>query len=119
MEKQILKVLGGCLILGILIFASCRRIDDFDNLKAVNYDAEFAIPLFRAKTSFQDILDKFDQDTYVEIGPDQLISIFYKGDVAGRTSLEIYESLSGLFGLPIPFTDTIFPLPFVLPNVTC
>ena len=57
MEKRILKVLAGCAILGVLMFASCRKLDKLDNLKVVNYDAEFAIPLFKAKASFDDILE--------------------------------------------------------------
>lgn len=116
MEKRILKVIAGSVGLAVLIFASCRKIDNFDDLKVVNYDAEFAIPLFKAKASFQDILDKFDQDTYVQIGPDGLITVFYKGDVAGRSSNDIFDTLNAYNNLPIPVPDTVFPLPFNLPN---
>ncbi len=107
MEKRILKIAISGLILGVLVFASCRKLDTFDDLKVVNYDAEFAIPLFTAKTSFQDILNKFDEDTYVQIGPDDLITLFYKGDVAGRSSTDIFASLGPYFGLPLPIFDTI------------
>ncbi len=108
MEKRILKAITGCAILVVMIVASCKKVDTFDNMKVVNYDAEFAIPLFTAKTSFQDILEKFDEDTYVQVGPDDLITVFYKGDVGGRTSEDIIDSLVAHTGslIPIPFSDT-------------
>ena len=116
MEKRIFKVLAGCAILGVLMFTSCRKLDKLDNLKVVNYDAEFAIPLFKAKASFDDILEGFDEDTKILIGPDGLITVYYKGDVAGRTSTDFFATLIPFFGLPIPIPDTIYPLPFNVPN---
>ena len=116
MEKRIIKVIAGCIIFGVLIFASCKKVDSLDDLKVVNYDAEFAIPLFNAKTSFSDILEKFDEDTYVQVGPNDLITVFYKGDVAGRSSTDIFDTLNAYNNLPYPILDTVYPLPFSVPN---
>jgi hypothetical protein len=116
MTRQFLKLFTGCVLLCILVVASCRKIDSLDNMKVVNYDAEFALPVFKAKTSLQDILDQFGENTVVQIGEDGLITVFYKGNVAGRSSTDIFDTLNAYNNLPLPIPDTLFPLPFSVPN---
>ena len=110
MKKEIFRIIGGGVLLSLLIFASCRKVDKFDDLRVVNYDAEFAIPLFNATATFEDILEQFDQDTYVQIDPDDLITVFYKGDVAGRSSQDILVNFPNILGFEVTDTLTGFDL---------
>jgi hypothetical protein len=104
------------LIFGFLIVFGCTRLDDLDNLKVVNYDAEFAIPLFSGSASFQDVLEAFDEGTYITILPDNLIQLNYRGDVISKSSDDIFDILSDYNGLPIPILDTVMGVAFDLPN---
>lgn len=91
------------------MITACNKIDDLDNLEVVNYEAEFAIPLFQGKASFQDVLEKFDDDTFISILPDGLIQLNYKGNVVATSSADIFGNLPAL---PFPVLDTLVGLEF-------
>ncbi len=102
--------------MALLMLAACQKLDDLKDLEASEREAEFAIPLFTADVSLQDILENFDTTTFVTIDNDGLIVVNYKGDVTARTSTEIFEVASQLDGLPLPILDTLVALPFKVPN---
>ncbi|MFT5384017.1 MAG: hypothetical protein ACI81W_001417, partial [Saprospiraceae bacterium] len=87
--------------------------DDLDDLEAVNYDAEFAIPLFSGTASFNDVLKNFDEDTYITILPDGLIQLNYKGNVVAKSSTDIFE---GFPVLPFLVIDTVVGIGFNVPG---
>ncbi|RMG81710.1 MAG: hypothetical protein D6714_12505 [Bacteroidetes bacterium] len=102
---------------GWLLFSiGCKNFHDIESGQFTSDNAEFAIPLVNAKTSLQDILEAFDDQTFIEIAPDGLITLRYFGDVVSRTSEEIIGD--ALASLPeiVPLTDTLVTLPFESPN---
>jgi hypothetical protein len=101
----------------LLTGSGCRKIDEFQDLSIVSGDAEFAIPLVRAKTTIQDLLENFDEYTFIEITPDGVIHLRYKGDVLEKTSKEILADARSKITPVIPLTDTVYQLPFSQPNV--
>ncbi len=101
------------LLFGLLTLAACNK---FDDLEPVNYSAEFAIPLFQTTTSFEELLENFDEDTYVTIAEDNLITLNYKGDITARTSDDLFSVIDQEGNLPFPILDTVFALPFNIPN---
>lgn len=104
------------LALAVLVgFFGCKKFEDFSNADVVG-DAEYAIPLVKAKTTMEDLLDNFDDNTTVTIDPDGLIRLKYSGEVATRTSAEIFADVQNTL-LPVPFliTDTLMALPFSSP----
>lgn len=96
-------------------FVSCTLVSDFDNLE-VTYKPEFAVPIFISKTSVQDILDGFDDSTYVEVGPDGIIHLRYQGNVLSQTSKDMIEAAERFILPAIPVLDTFYALPFSAPG---
>jgi hypothetical protein len=113
MKKQNLLTPILLSLLFMLVIGACNRLDNLDDLKAVNYDAEFAIPLFTGTASFEDVLKNFDEETYITILPDGLIQLNYKGNVVARSSTDIF---AGFPVLPFPVIDTVVGIGFNVPG---
>ena len=45
----------------------CQKFDELEAADIESGDAEFAIPLLKAHTSIQDMLENFDDYTYIEV----------------------------------------------------
>ncbi len=116
MQRSLLLFFVLSLSFSSLFVTSCNRLDDLDNLEVSNSDAEFAIPLFKGEASFEDVLEKFDEETFITILPDGLIQLNYKGNVTARSSTDIFNGLAAVDGIPLPLFDTIVGLEFNLPN---
>ena len=102
-----------CLCLSFLFFSTgCKK---YDEVKIGNTDPEYAIPLVQTNFSIEDILNNFDDDTFVTIGADGLITLNYKGEVTARSSTDIFESVAQTQG-QFPLLDTSSVLPFATPN---
>jgi len=97
------------IILCCCLLSACNKLDDLDNLDVVNYDAEFAVPLFQGSASFDDVLKKFDEGTFITILPDGLIQLNYKGNVVATSSADIFGNLPPW---PFPVVDTLVGLEF-------
>jgi len=65
----------------VIGLASCKDVTDLQGLEVSGNDAEFAIPLINSKVSFNDLLENFDQNTFVEIRDDGLVVLRYKGEL--------------------------------------
>ena len=113
MKKQNLLLSAFASLLCLLIITACNRLDDLDDLEVVNYDAEFAIPLFSGTASFQDVLKNFDEETFITILPDGLIQLNYKGNVVATSSEDIFDALPNF---PFPVLDTLVGLEFNVPG---
>ena len=111
--KHRLLLLAG--VLGLFILG-CQHFDDLENVETVGNDAEFAIPLFNASVSLDDLLEKLDKYTYLDIDSTGLIYLRYKGEVVTKTSQEIFENLQEALPPGIPVTDTVFHLPLTTPE---
>ncbi len=98
----------------LLVFiVGCRKISDFDNVNLAPIEPEFAIPLITTSATISDLLANLDDDTFITILDDGLIKLNYKGDVIQRTSLDLFDVLSG-GGFPV--LDTVTQYYFDLPS---
>jgi hypothetical protein len=87
---------------------SCKIGDDLDDLSS-NYNPSVAVPLFSAKTNFQDVIG--GKTTAIKIEPNGKMRLYYKGTVSERKAVDalaIFPSSS----IVIPYQDTIKRYPF-------
>ena len=96
------------LLLAISFFSSCGDdLKDFD--EKIDTQREFAVPLFNSTTSVTDLLDGLSEETFVTMGPDDLITLNYKGDVTQRTGGELFTFIEGI---PLILEDSVTSVPF-------
>ncbi len=96
-------------------FVACNPFDDFAGRQQQNLQTEFALPIGRAQLSIQDLLEGKNPDE-VEIDPDGLIRLHYRGDLLTRTSEQIFEAIETSISLPIPIDTSPFLLPLSAPD---
>jgi hypothetical protein len=114
---MILRKQIGCIgILAVLLFSACQKIDDLSNAEIESKGAEFAIPLFSASTTIEDLIEGFDENTFIEIDGEGVVHLRYKGDVLTQTANEFLQAASDSIPPAIPLTDTLFALPFSSPQ---
>ncbi len=102
--------------LAILLF-SCRA-DELSRADIVSGEAEFAIPLGKATTNIEDLLKNFDDFTFIEITPDNVIHVKYRGDVLSQQADEFLSVTRDSVPPIIPLIDTNFiVVPFSSPDV--
>jgi hypothetical protein len=96
---------------------SCQKVNDLEDADVVTADgAEFAIPLLKATTSIEDLLEGFEDYTFVEITPDGVIHLRYKGDVLSQQAEEFFLETREKLPPIIPLEDTLYALPFSAPK---
>ena len=100
----------------ILSVFGCKQIDEFQDAEIVSGEAEFAIPLVKATTSIQDLLENFDQYTFVEITPDNVIHLRYKGEVLSQQAEDFFAETRSKLPPLIPMDTAMFALPFSSPE---
>jgi hypothetical protein len=93
-------------VLIALLFVACSKIDDVSNADVLKGDPEFAVPLAVANTSFQELIENFDDNTFITIDADGLIRLRYEGDVSVRTSQEILEEAVESLPTLLPLSQT-------------
>ncbi len=103
------------LLLTLCIFSSCK-VDpsDLNELEVGDYSAEFAIPLFEANVSLDQILEDVQENTSMSIDPDGTIRLLYQGDVLGRSSQDIFDIVAAI--VPIQVLDTIVHETYDIPG---
>lgn len=100
------------LLLLIICSASCSRFDEFENLEGTDVQPEFAVPLIQSRVVMKDLLEKFDDDSFIEIDPDGLIHFMYSGDVLSQGSEVVFAAIQESLPPGFPVTDTVMALPF-------
>ncbi|MCU0347935.1 MAG: hypothetical protein MUC59_13425 [Saprospiraceae bacterium] len=90
----------------------CKQADELDGIGIESGDAEFAVPLLKARTSIEDILENFDDYTFVEITPDSVIHLRYKGDVLSQNADEFFQAIYTSLPPVIPLDTNYFTLSF-------
>ncbi|MBI5916872.1 MAG: hypothetical protein HY842_15975 [Bacteroidetes bacterium] len=110
--------LSSVVLVSLLIAGAfgCKQVDEFQDADIVSGDAEFAIPLLKAKTSIQDLLENFDEFTFIEIDPDGVIHLRYKGDVLSQNAKEFFDDTRSKLPPLIPLGTPFFTLPFSSPG---
>lgn len=101
------------LVIGLF---SCKKINDLGDTEILSSETEFAIPLFTAKTTIQDLLESFDENTYIEIGESGVIHLRYKGDVLSQQAEEFFVETRQKLPPLIPLEDTLYAMPFSAPE---
>ena len=105
-------------ILSLLLLASCQNFNDFDELEVTDGSAEFAVPIASGELSISTLLENFDQYTTIDIDPDGLIRLRYRGDVTERNSSTVFEAVDAILGgVDIIVTDSVLLVPFELSNI--
>lgn len=108
---------GSIVIVVIILFTlSCSRFDEFENLEGTDSNPEFAVPLLESRVSMKDLLEKFDDDSFLEIDPDGLIHFMYSGDVLTRGSDVVFDAIQESLPPGFPVQDTVVALPLGTPD---
>ena len=101
----------------LLILFSCKK-DELINADIISGETEFAIPLGKATTTVEGLLENFDEYTDIEIGPDNVIHLIYRGDVLTQFATPFFQEAAETVPAAIPMVDTnFFILPFSSPEV--
>ena len=95
----------------LLSLLSCRIVP-FDDVSLAG-QSEWAVPLIDSKKSVSDLVKGFDKEAFLQIAPDGLLVLHYKGNFIAQSSLDIFASLQNLV---YPLPDTVTSLPFQVPN---
>jgi hypothetical protein len=100
--------------LGVLLAGmfGCQKFDELEGADIESGDAEFAIPLLKARTSIQDLLENFDDYTYIQIDSAGVIHLRYEGDVLSQTADEFFSVIDTVLPFIIPITTPYFTLDF-------
>ncbi len=108
--KTTLHQVYGLLFLLTLSFSACR-LNDFEDVKGFNYEAEFAVPLLNTSVSIQDILDRSENDlSYIEIAEDNKIWLNYETEAEVISGQEVLDDFPSFFPLPIIDQDVAYPI---------
>ncbi|MEM6964994.1 MAG: hypothetical protein AAF573_09525 [Bacteroidota bacterium] len=108
MENYFLKFV---LFLAFAALVSCNDFNSFDD--PVDTDRVLAVPLFNTTTTLTDLLDGLGEETFVTVGPDDLITLNYKGNVASRVATDLFTFLTPVL---VPLEDSVTTFPFDLPG---
>lgn len=100
----------------LLSLIGCSRFDELTHADIVGPDAEYAVPIFKAHTTIQDLIEGFDEYTYIEIDNEGVIHLRYSGDVLTQHASEFLKAVSDSIPPAIPLSDTLFALPFSSPQ---
>jgi len=99
-----------------LVAFGCKQSQELQDADIVRGDAEFAIPLFRAKTSIQDLLENFDDYTHIEVDSAGVIHLRYTGDVLSQSADEYFQVIKTYLPPIIPLDSTYMLLDFNTTN---
>ncbi len=93
----------GILLLFCLCLTACK-LDDFQDVEGIDYEAEFAIPLINSSVTIQDLLDQSDEDlTFLTIEEDGSFTLAYEDKAEAISGEEVMAEFPAAF--PIPITD--------------
>lgn len=102
------------LLLGVLF--SCEEIDQLSEIEAVNYDAEFAIPLINTTLSIQDVFDDLDESSALRIDENGLLHFTYSDDILSNQGLSALQDVADNLPSVIPVWSDDFAIPFAIPS---
>jgi hypothetical protein len=97
----------------VLVLAfGCQKSEDLQDAEIVGSGREFAIPLFKAKTSIEELLENFDDYTVIEVDQDGVIHLRYTGDVLTQQASEFFLEVKQQLPPIIPLEGPLYALPF-------
>ncbi|HFC00861.1 MAG TPA: hypothetical protein ENJ53_08675 [Phaeodactylibacter sp.] len=94
----------------MLVFAfGCNQFDEID--APIDAKREIAVPLFYSTTTLPDLLNGFNDETFITMGPDDLITLNYRGNVAKKDAVEFFAFVQDVI---IPMADSVIAAPYQL-----
>ncbi|MEZ4960402.1 MAG: hypothetical protein R2830_11345 [Saprospiraceae bacterium] len=100
------------LLMVLFFVAGCKKSEDLQDAEIISGSAEFAIPLFKASTSIEELLENFDEYTVIEVDADGVVHLRYVGDVLTQQAAEFFAETKAKLPFLIPLDSTYFALPF-------
>ncbi len=106
------------LLMAALFCWGCNQFEELDDLQGVEYQADYALALVNSALTMEDLLEDFEEETVLSVGPDGVLRLQYTGDVLTRTSDDVFEEINRtLANFPlIPLTVSRQALPFSTPD---
>jgi hypothetical protein len=99
------------ILFSLFTVLSCRIVP-FDEVSLAG-QSEWAVPLIDTRKSVSNLVNGFDKEAFLQIAPDGLLVLHYKGNFIAQSSLDVFANLRNLV---YPLSDTITALPFQIPN---
>lgn len=84
----------------ILLLASCSMLEDYKKIKTPKYEPQLAFPLANSTFTIGDILNRFDDEGYIDSLDDGTISVVYRGHVFSVSGDKIY-TIPNITNIPL------------------
>ncbi|HKK78947.1 MAG TPA: hypothetical protein VJ933_04930 [Phaeodactylibacter sp.] len=96
----------------LLSLWSCQKLEDFEAVDGVKYDASYALPIANTRLSIKDVLENTGELSTLRIDENGLITFEYRGDVISQNSDTLFAAINeSLEGSAIPLFSKRFALP--------
>ncbi len=95
----------------IVLFIPACQLDEFQNIKGIEFEAEYAVPVIDASLSIQDLLDRSESDlTFLTIENDGSFTLSYQDSTRILRGDQAINTLPETFPVPIPNQQNSFPI---------
>ncbi len=101
------------LLLFAASFMTCKKVSTIDGVSLGNWEPDLAFPVLRTSITASDLLENLDENSVVLEDTDGLLIFIYTSDGYRIDGAELSELIPDV---DIPMTDSIFNLPYNLPN---
>ncbi|HMO39769.1 MAG TPA: hypothetical protein PKC76_00040 [Saprospiraceae bacterium] len=100
----------------LMVLAGCNQFDELEDIRRVDFDAEYAVPLVDTRTTMRDILRDFETIGSLTIDPDGLFRFRYQQEVVTQNSQDIFNQINAALPPIIPVSSPFMALPFASPD---
>ncbi|MEX2484350.1 MAG: hypothetical protein WED10_07320 [Brumimicrobium sp.] len=107
MKKYIIYLL----LVTAIFFIACKKDHDFDKLAGTNWNPKLAVPLINSSLAVEDILQSADEQDFLEIGGDKMITLVYNSQLYSIKGDEFIDIQSVISTLTDTFNIIEFPFP--------
>ncbi|MBP7822008.1 MAG: hypothetical protein KA010_03735 [Saprospiraceae bacterium] len=114
-NKHFTNILLLPLLAIILLWGGCKSVEDFNDVSFDPSGTSFAIPVLHTSLSMNQMIKRLGDSTFVSVGPDDLLTITYKGKVSSKTSTQIFDVFQAQ-SIPFALLDTVIAVPYSPPG---
>ncbi|MBI1226209.1 MAG: hypothetical protein GC192_13325 [Bacteroidetes bacterium] len=104
------------LVLLAAAMLGCKQSNELLDADILSSDAEFAIPLLKAHTSIQELMENFDDSTYIQVDQEGIVHLRYEGDVLTQSADEFFDVIKTYLPALITVDSNYFTLDFNTTN---